>query len=92
MEMKRTILVIISCLLLLGLVLAAAGCTEEIPGPSGGEQIGVWPKGSDPTVAYINNAMSRAVCGLNWTTLEYTGTEDVIIPEEWVTIWQEWEA
>jgi len=85
--MKRTILVVISCLLLLGLVLA--GCEGE-GGATSGEQVGVWPKGSDPYVLGINNAMSRTVVGLNWTNIEYAGTEDVVIPAEWIEIWLEW--
>lgn len=87
--MKRTILVVISCVLLLGLVLAA-GCGDGKV--TEGEQVGVWPKGSDPTIAYYSNILCRAAVGLNWTDLEYTGTADFVIPDAWVTIWEEWEA
>ena len=82
--MKRTILVVISGLLLLGLVLA--GCTGE-GGAEEGQQVGVWPN-SD--YAGINNAMSRIVAGINWTTVEYTGTEDFTVNPDWVTTWAGW--
>jgi len=85
--MKKTIFVVISCVLLLGLVLAS--CADG-NGLTKGEFVGVWPKGSDPTVAYFNNIMSRLATGLNWTDVEYTGTQDFEIPADWVTIWQGW--
>ena len=89
MEMKRIIFVVISCVLLLGLVLA--GC-EGNGAAAEGEPVGVWPRGSDATVAYYNNLASRAATGLNWTDLEYTGTQAFLIPEAWITIWEEWAA
>ena len=78
--MKRTIFVVISCLLLLGLVLA--GCT------GGGEEavtsIGVWPKAE---YGALGNNLSRIVCGLNWTDFEYPGTTHFVIPLEYLTAW-----
>jgi hypothetical protein len=82
MEMKRIIFVIISCLLLLGLVLVGCG-----GGIGTGKMVGVWPKGTDPTVAYIDKVLSRVVSGLNWTNVEYPGTEHFVIPNEYLTAW-----
>ena len=86
--MKRTIFMVISCVLLLGLVLA--GCGGGNGGATDGDQVGVWPAGSNPTLAYYNNLASRAATGLNWTDLEYTGNAAFLVPEEWVTIWEGW--
>jgi hypothetical protein len=80
MEMKRTIFVVISCLLLLGLVLAGCGEGEE----EEGVQVGVWPKAE---YAALGNNLSRIVCGLNWTDVEYPGTEHFVIPDEYLTAW-----
>jgi predicted small secreted protein len=82
--MKKTIFVVISCLLLLGLVLAGCG---EGGGYGAGSPICVWPNnGSWMT----QNAMSRFVVGLNWTDLEYPGTHDIEIPQAWLDEWDTW--
>ena len=87
MEMKRTILVVISCLLLLGLLLAGCGGGGVVTG----EMIGVWPKGSkegsNVTFVYYYNVISRVVAGINYTDVEYTGITDFIIPDEYCQAW-----
>jgi len=88
--MKRTIFIIISCVLLLGLVLAVAGCTEDNHDIGSGKQVGVWPYGSDPTVESIDNTLCRLTAGINWTDVQYEGTQEMVIPDEWVTIWKGW--
>jgi hypothetical protein len=81
--MKRTIFVVISCLLLLGLVLAGCG---EGGGYGTGTTICVWPDG-DPIG--IENVLSRVVCGLNWSHVKYTGTVDFQIPQWMLDAWAE---
>jgi len=82
--MKRTVLAIISCLLLLGVVIAGCGPTD---GAGEGAQVGVWPNAD---YAGINNVLSRMVAGINWTTVEYTGTVDFEVDPDWVTVWAGW--
>jgi len=86
--MKRTIFVVISSLLLLGLVLA--GCTGE--GYGTGKQVGVWPNGNYAWPAYfgLSNYMSILASGLNWTPVEYPTTADFTIPDEYKTAWASW--
>jgi predicted small secreted protein len=81
--MKRTILVIISSLLLLTVVLA--GC--EGGGIGTGKMVCVWPKAALQPYA---NPVSRIISGLNWTNVEYTGTQDVVIPTEYTDVWDTW--
>jgi len=82
--MRRTIFVVVSCLLLLGLVLAGCGGTYPAVG---GKQVGVWPNAD---YAALSSVLSRTVIGLNWTAIEYTGTEGLVIPDAWVTEWEGW--
>jgi hypothetical protein len=81
MEMKRTIFVVISCFLLLGLVLAGCGGGGE---EEEGVQVGVWPKAE---YGALGNNLSRIVVGLNWTNVEYPGTTQFVIPPEYLTAW-----
>jgi len=50
-----------------------------------GQQIGVWPKAE---FAAISNVISRNVAGINWTDIEYAGTEMFVLPAWMVTIWE----
>jgi len=63
-----------------------------------GDIVGIWPNSKyGPTAVgtpanlppsmNIINTISRAVSGLNWTDMEYTGVEDITIPPAWVTAW-----
>jgi len=79
--MKRTVLVVISSLLLLGLVLA--GCTGE-GGYGDGKMVGVWPKAE---YAAMGSALSRIIVGLNWSDPAYTGIVKMTIPQEYKTAW-----
>ena len=84
--MKRTIFVVISCLLLLGLVLVGCG---DGAGYGTGKQVGVWPIGTTMGPAFVGvaNFLSRTISGLNWTAIEYTGTELFTIPDAYKTAW-----
>jgi branched-chain amino acid transport system substrate-binding protein len=59
-----------------------------------GTMVGIWPNENyGPTAVgsqlgmNIVNTISRAVSGLNWTDMEYEGTEDFVIPAAWITAW-----
>lgn len=84
MKMKRGIFLVISFLLLLGLVLA--GCGDGVGYGTGG-QIAVWPKAE---FAALGNGLSRMICGLNWTDVDYAGTVSFQIPAWMVTEWGTW--
>jgi hypothetical protein len=87
--MKRTILVVISCLLLLGLLaMALPGCGTPTPREVGnGTQVCVFPKAAwAPYSAYI----SMAFIGINWTNVEYTGTGTMAIPAYMTGNWSTW--
>jgi hypothetical protein len=87
--MKRTILVVISCLLLLGLLaMALGGCggpTERVVG--NGTQVGVFPKAASWP---YSNIISRAFLGMNFTSVEYAGTVSMSIPAWMVGNWSAW--
>ncbi len=87
--MKRTILVVISCLLLLGLLaMALPGCgggtTREV---GNGTQVGVFPKAASWP---YSNIISRAFLGMNWTAVEYAGTGSMAIPSWMTGNWSTW--
>ena len=86
--MKRTILVVISCLLLLGLLVALVGCAgggERVVG--NGTRICVFPKAAS---AASSDYISRAFIGINWTAVEYNGTGVMTIPDWMSGNWSTW--
>jgi len=87
--MKRTILVVISCLLLLGLlVMALPGCGTTTPRVVGnGTQVCVFPKASSWP---YSNIITRAFLGINFTAVEYNGTGTMQIPAYMTGNWSTW--
>jgi hypothetical protein len=90
--MKRTILVVISCLLLLGLlVMALPGCGGGGGGGGrvvgNGTQVGVFPKAASSP---YSNYISRAFLGMNFTAVEYPGTGSMAIPSWMTGNWSTW--
>ena len=88
MKMKKPILVVISCLLLLGVVgMALVGCGEaRVVG--NGTQICVFPKAA---YSPYSDAISQGFLGINWTgAVEYPGTGSMVIPAWMVTAWGLW--
>ena len=87
--MKRTILVVISCLLLLGLLaMALPGCGTPTPRVVGnGTQVAVFPNAG---WASSSDFISKAVIGIFWTALEYPGTVNMTIPAWMSGNWSTW--
>ena len=86
--MKRSVLIVISCLLLLGLLgMVLAGCGGEARVVGNGTQVCVFPKAA---AAPYSAAISLGFLGINWTDVEYSGTGSMVIPAWMVTAWGLW--
>jgi len=101
MKMKRTILVVISCLLLLSLLaIVLPGCTTGTTRVVGnGTRLCVFPDNGSTlpgALAYrwtgTSNYIAFAFLGINWTTVQYNGTTAgyIHIPDWMSGNWSTW--